>query len=539
MGKKQKRSKGVTVKRQGDDASVFIVTFRDPRVSYGKSSASRGKKVVRKSLKTKNPALARRYEVELNRILLDKSLWKNLPEDTSEVVRSIWGGPQFSEMIGDKLVSFPIAEGEAPAVRTSFRNEDSLIVLTEGHIEQLLAEAMFNPENAPNVQFELTPEYSTDSKFRSALVALIVARDGIDQLRTEVEKFEGNNAELAVRNKALFQKLRQFEKRAAKAENIGTLQQEFDRYMEVLQERKITDKRKGILRSTLKRFMSDMGPNMPAVEITETEVSNYVQTYKDKDKKPITEERRREIRTQVCTFMESATNQLFSRKGVVRIAAHKVAREKKPIVWLTYKEASKLIENMTDESDGYWKDLATVQLHTGFRPSELILIQKSNVTKNVITLAAITDPKTGVSKAKTGSRSVQIQKDIAETVASRKRKGSNPFLFGRIQTYSAKNKIPTKRQDGQTGLLANAWNEDVFHRHYRKRLRDAAKKAGITKSIDGRTLRRSFGSIAIRQDYTVEEVAKLMGDRPQTIRKHYADLLAEEIDITGLKMTDS
>jgi integrase len=75
------------------------------------------------------------------------------------------------------------------------------------------------------------------------------------------------------------------------------------------------------------------------------------------------------------------------------------------------------------------------------------------------------------------------------------------------------------------------WYPTSFDQIYLQLLRDAAEAVGIRKTIDCRILRRTFGSLQLRGGKRDVEVAALMGDRPETIRRHYARILAEEVTV--------
>lgn len=63
--KRSRRSTGSTLQTHG---RKWVVLFRDPR---------RKGKVVRRSLLTTDRAVAERYKTHLDRIIADKTLWRN------------------------------------------------------------------------------------------------------------------------------------------------------------------------------------------------------------------------------------------------------------------------------------------------------------------------------------------------------------------------------------------------------------------------------------------------------------------------------
>lgn len=537
------RARGATLRRLGNpESGTFAVTFRDPRQWQDASDRSKGHRVVRRSLKTRDRAFAEICLASLNRILADPTLWQNPPQDTPVVVRELWGGESFQVTVSGGKVRVPVASGETARGFSPLDNIEDWVSSDEpAAFAKWLEVRAANPDwwEERELAAQLPPVLTKDAKLRSAVMALRTSLIELDATRERVGTLVQEIDALRNENKALRHRLQRYDRRAAKVAAVGTLQQELEKYLADVQQRKITHKRKGILRSTLRRFVTDVGPNRKADDIAEQDVSRYVQSYRQIDGRPISEERRREIRLQVCTFLETATNFMFSRKAVVKVSAHKVAREKKPIVWLEGEEVTALLKQVYADHGDYWGDLATMQAYMGFRPSELLLLQTAKVTKEAVELEPIMDESTGVSHAKTGARAVKIPNEVARIIDRRVRASQGPFLFGALRRVSKGSGQPSPRRDGRTGLLAAAWNEDVFFKQYTALLRAAATKAKIKKPIDGRTLRRTFGSIAIRSGYSVEEVARVMGDRASTIRKHYARIEAREVDITSLTLSAS
>ncbi len=522
-----------TIRRQhNQETSTFVVTFRDPRRWQDPLDHTKGRKVVRKSLKTTDRAHAENLSLHLNRILADASLWRVPPADTPSVIREIWLGERAD--VGEEIDGENVRVAAAPGVTRE--------IAVETDVEAIDPDGkgiVFDPKKLRKLRTlpvkVFQGDYNPKDKSKSFALAYRQTLAEVELLRKEREALGLRVRDLETENKALRHKLRLYNKRAERSAKVGPLKDELQTYIDHYSAKKITRKRKGILRVTLQRFIEEVGQDRKADDVTEAEVSRYVDAYRAKNGKPISEERRKEIRAQVCTFLEAVTHQSFSRRAVGRVAGHKISRERKKVVWLEFKEAQCLVEQMYKLHGDYWGDLATVQVFMGWRPSELLLLQKANVSDGAIELDPVVDADTGVSHAKTGGRTIKIPGAAVEAVQRRVDTSSGSLLFP-AQHKLTKSGEPYRRKDGRTGLLAEAWNEDLFHKRFTDKLREAAAKAEIKKPIDGRTLRRTFGSIAIRSGFTIEQVARVMGDRPQTIRKHYARLEAEEVDLSGLKL---
>jgi len=86
-----------------------------------------------------------------------------------------------------------------------------------------------------------------------------------------------------------------------------------------------------------------------------------------------------------------------------------------------------------------------------------------------------------------------------------------------------------------------AWKDPKkYNRSFRTALRAAVPavnfvlkvKEQITDAdaLDCRTGRRTCGSLLLRAGSSIEEVAAILGDNPQTVREHYAAILSSEVD---------
>lgn len=504
---------------------VFEVTFRDPRRWQDPKDPSKGRKVVRKSLRTKDLTLAEKYQTDLERLIKDRNLWKVPPADIPLVVREVWLGARAD-------VQVPTKYGEAKLPWSSDAKQPTTL--------EVNAPKDFKPVADDDSEWpgfiEVKLPYPEAAKTLTFAEGYKLAVAELEDLRKAYERQAAELMDVKEEKAALEIKLRRYNRRAAKAANVGTLAEEAEKYLNDYYKRKVSRKRHGIMRSTVNRFIEQMGKDRKADDISEAEVTKYVQGYHAADGKAITEERRHAIRLAVCTFMETVTDGVFARQRVRRVSTHSVERERRNPVYLEPAEAAALIKKLGELHGEYWRDFAAIQLHQGWRPSEVALLRKVNVTKTHIELMPVQDEKRGTWHAKTGRRVVQIHADIEAVVKRRMKKSKGEFLFPFPRKTTEKGK-QHKRRTTAKGLLEEAWNPDVLSKQYLANLRSAAKAAKIKKKVDSRTLRRTFGSIAIRAGLTVEEVATIMGNRPQIVRRHYARLVPDEVHLDGVSFT--
>lgn len=67
------------------------------------------------------------------------------------------------------------------------------------------------------------------------------------------------------------------------------------------------------------------------------------------------------------------------------------------------------------------------------------------------------------------------------------------------------------------------WTVDIFSKHLNKIIK--------TDKMNALSLRRTFGSLLLKSGKTEAEIAAAMGNSAIMVRKHYAKILACEIDI--------
>lgn len=513
-----RRQGGVSIKRKRNTLDgVFEVTFRDPRRWQDPKNPGKGRKVVRKSLRTNDLTSAQKYKADLERLINDRNLWKVPPADIPLVVREVWLGSRADVHVptqyGEARLPWSTDAKQPTTLEVNAPKDFTLVPDDDSEWPGFIEVKLPYPEAAKTLTFA--------EGYKLAVAELEDLRKAYERQAAELKDVKEEKAALEV-------KLKRYNKRAAKAAKVGTLAEEAEKYLTDYYTRKVSKKRHGIMRSTVNRFTEAMGKDRKADDISEAEVSKYVQSYHAADGRAITEERRHAIRLAVCTFMEAITDGVFDRKRVKRVSTHSVERERRTPVYLEPAEAAALLKKMKQLHGQYWHDFAAVQLHMGWRPTEVALLQKANVTKTHIELVPVKEENLGTWHAKTGRRVVQIHADV-EAVVKRQMKLSNgDLLFPFPQKKTAKGKL-RKRQTKAKGLLEEGWDHDVLSKEYVAKLRTAAKAAEIKKKVDSRTLRRTFGSIAIRAGLTVEEVATVMGNRPQIVRRHYARLLPDEI----------
>ena len=275
------------------------------------------------------------------------------------------------------------------------------------------------------------------------------------------------------------------------------------------------------VRSDLDRFVADWGPDrkIDFFEGKEKELDAWLRdlknTQKGKDGKllrpdqPLGASRKRNIRMYVLKLLRE--NEVdVNAKAVCPIGEKDLQRERGGIRWLEEEIAKKLADALPER----WRDIFVFQLCTGLRPSELITLQRENFSNDFSTL---TLARRGTFTLKTGSRTIKVPAEAQRIVEKRLEKGDVLFPPLGVDEHG-------KQTD---------WKDEANFLHlYRKNLIRAKEALGplIPFKIDCRIARRTCASILLRHGVDYVAVAELLGDRPETIRKHYARLLPGEVD---------
>ncbi len=175
--------------------------------------------------------------------------------------------------------------------------------------------------------------------------------------------------------------------------------------------------------------------------------------------------------------------------------------QKEDIHWHEIEEVIEVIEN---EEEVYWKRIIATYLYTGMSSHELRGVRKIDVDSKSI---YVTPHNERTLKTNNRKRKINIS-SILKPYITAQMKTSGKYLFP-----------PT------IGHL-ELWHEDTLSRELNWRLKD---------DMSALSLRRTFGSLLLRSGKTSSEVAAVMGNSEEMIRRHYARLLSSEIDINFKK----
>lgn len=225
---------------------------------------------------------------------------------------------------------------------------------------------------------------------------------------------------------------------------------------------------------------------------------------------PLGASRRHSIRRYVLKFLRDSGIAIEA-KRISLPSKQAIRSDRGNIRWLERAQAeaiAKALENFPLGADAlYWQDLFRVQVGTGLRPDELITLKAGDFARN---FRSLTLSRLDHLTLKQGPRSIQIPTLVSAII--RRRAKTNAVIF--------------------PSAHGAAWPcEKYYNRKFREALRAAcAAVKGIGFILDCRTGRRTCGSILLRSGLSVEDVAAILGDNPDTVREHYAAILPHEVD---------
>jgi hypothetical protein len=270
----------------------------------------------------------------------------------------------------------------------------------------------------------------------------------------------------------------------------------------------------------LDRLVEGLGGTRNIQDIEPSDIIAHIEKYK------AAKTNKKKVATYLCKFLKWGTAGMFH-SASVKEWVEELPAEDEQWDWLKPKEGKRLIASLRKLHGGYWADAGSLQYGMGWRPEELPLLQTTNVKDGAIRLVPIHDGKTMVRRLKTKSRTVNIPK-MAKSAVKRRLAGGGfllfpmppelPWTYGKHRTaFEHERQLWPSADDG-------GWSGAFL-----ARLREAATAAGIDSTrIDSRMLRRTCARELILA-HGFERAAAVLGDTVQTLRKHYADLEAEDV----------
>jgi hypothetical protein len=352
---------------------------------------------------------------------------------------------------------------------------------------------------------------------------LAVVRSERDDYRDRCREYEGL--------------LRKIKVKALKDSSPMPMREAVERFLAAPETLKSTGKWREKVQLWLERLARDLGEAKNVHEVEPEEVTECLRRYQT----GLANTKSRII--YVCKFMAWATKGAFD-TGAVK-AGVILPDEDEEWFWLTREETSALIGQLRELHGDYWADAATLQYGCGWRPEELPLLQSSRIHErpdgtSLLSLARIFDDNGNlVRRLKTRKAGDAVMVPSSAKEALRRRLAEKHFLL--FPLYDENLIDPKHRKRSQFERSHELWpeaDESVFCEPYLQRLREAAAKLVAEQkvdpdrlsptNIDSRLLRRTCGRELVLK-YGFDHAAAVLRDNVDTLRKHYADLLASDV----------
>lgn len=477
---------GVSVVPGDKPSYPYHLSFKHPLL--------KGKQVKRSS-KTTDGAQAEKFAIELSSILRNPNLWRKLPPESSESVRAIWNG----DIIDETLLA-SLEKSRPRGFYGDFYKSDWTKL--KDHEEVIEAAKKILEENTRLYETNAVLEAKVDN-----LTALL-KKMGFEAMKDYAPKLLSQAYEDFLSND-----------KAKCGTNAG-------------------DRKKATWRAWFSRFSSAQPAGTLVHEITGQHVIEHLASFrsgklKEQKQKP-TDGTVKEVAKSLCAMLEHQSSGAF-RKAPVKdwIKKHLNSDngdEHESPYWLDQKD----VEGLLNHLPKFWRDVARIQWEGGFRPEELAHLRCENISLNGDVRIDVTalkvegklvwKPKTRQSYGK-----VHIREEARKTLEQLAR--SRTFLLFPNDPAVHGGPKPRWKEDEAMEARLNLWRMPSWNEQFVDALRAAAEAAGLDKDkVDGRTLRRSCGKrVLIESNYNLELTAAILRDLPDTVRKHYARLLPEDV----------
>ncbi|MCM8531241.1 MAG: hypothetical protein NE330_08790 [Lentisphaeraceae bacterium] len=278
--------------------------------------------------------------------------------------------------------------------------------------------------------------------------------------------------------------------------------------------------RKGIKNiQFIESFMAEikMKPDGDITTITPTHINQYL-SLKIKDSKNKNTAWNR-YRITFSKFFKWACSQWQFPNPVDLVETRKSEAES-DIVWHSLEE----IKNLLKDKTLYWQSAIGLMAFAGLSAHELRGLKREDILIDIEPCKVrITPNEHRRLKSSNRKRNVAIHKEHLLPILLEYINETKPtdILFPPL--------VPSKTK---------IWHENTFTRHlngYVNKTKNEDKSYTISGQLPegygALSLRRTFGSLLIRSGKTEVEVAAAMGNSPEMVRKHYARILGDEINI--------
>lgn len=492
--------------RQKAQGGTFYVQFRDSREN------SRQRKT---STETKEYEVAKRIAQELSTLLRNQTLWREPPDTYHPRTLAIWGvTPISTQAVRAKQMLPERTHRDQPIIKLGDRE---YLLLDDPAMMTAIAKAVDDSRDWNDFDWnEYRKRYAEDCDEVNAAHQLVAS---VAEL--SLERNAWRDRAIAAEGQVRMMGLKARREQSPKA----VLDAVTD-YMKSDTGTHGGSSWRQTQKYWLMRFAKAVGPKQNIHDIEADDVIGHCKSH------DITPKIQKDMAAVIRKFLTWATREAFDKRPL-NAWLKTLQASPKEWFWLARKESERLVNAIRKERGDYWADAALIQWACGFRPEELPLLRSRNVEKNCkwIHLDCIKDNKGQiVRRLKTARSRDSINVPAFAQSAVRRQLGRKTFLLFPYSAAMLKRcvKLPTPfERDNDLWPGADAHN---FSTAYLERLRSAAIAAKLDSTkVDSRTFRRTCGKDLLMAGKSIEQVAAVLRDNPETVRKHYARLLAADV----------
>lgn len=197
-----------------------------------------------------------------------------------------------------------------------------------------------------------------------------------------------------------------------------------------------------------------------------------------------------------------------------------LARQRDEIHWHELDEVDAALKALPND---YWRALVATLAYAGLRLAEVVWLRRSDIEeigeRRQLWVSTVDEGD--------GDRHELKTEHSRRTVEVHPKK-----LWPRLKAHLAATKSEVFAFPIPKGIKRRPRNKGGAH-HERWLVPTLSTRLAklLPESMNARSLRRTFGSLMLRDGKSVAEVAAAMGNTPDVVQKHYARILGSEVRV--------
>ena len=486
---------------------VYIAGWRDPR---------KKNKTTNSSLETADLLQAQERARDLSIIIRTPEFWDRPPVTLDAVARRIWGA---DDLLGDLTkATDELEKRDAGKVYLpSVKEQKAIVALGDAGALEFLKK--YDMKDPLVIRFK-----DLHKRFVDALVKMDSYQQRIMVLESWFKKI-GKKVSVDLRPKPLNQAVDEYLASPTGSNTTG-------RY-----------------RKTIGYWLADLktkfGETTNVLDLQSEMVTDWLAGFLKENSSGNVRQRM----DQICKFLRWA-NPMFESAQVKNVLKPMLQKKHSDLevedwYWLTREQVKLLIESMRKLHGEYWANLMTLQHALGVRPEEIVMLKRQAVTKTAngpysIKIERIMIIEDGKNKVLRRVKTLRSSDEIvipsfAVSALEAQMKKKTFLLFPLTDDAAAVSIDALTRKERFLKLWPTA-DDAAFSRAYLRRIKAAVDHANenAKANIDGnktdsRTMRRTCAREMILA-HGFEHAAAVLRDSVETLRRHYADLQASDVN---------